>query len=71
MEGAEATDIELDADGYPDCLVGSEIDIELLIVDGDSLQGQAILRTESFDEDTCPVAPETCDIVMDIVAERQ
>jgi len=71
VAGAEATDVEFDADTYPGCLIDNSIDVSLTIVDADNLQGTAVLHTSGFTaEEGCPTAPETCDVTMDLLAAR-
>ena len=71
VTGAVNTDVELDADNYPGCLVDMNIDVELVIVDADTVQGTATLHTAGFDEGSCPVVEaDPCDITLDIQGAR-
>lgn len=69
VAGAEAKDVEFDAEGYPGCLVDNSIDVSLTIVDAANLQGTAVLHTSGFTaEEGCPDAPTTCDVTLDLIA---
>jgi hypothetical protein len=71
VTGAVNSDVELDADNYPGCLVDMNIDVELVIVDADTVQGTATLHTAGFDEGSCPVVEaDPCDITLDIQGAR-
>jgi hypothetical protein len=71
ITGADNTDVELDAEDYPGCLVNMSIDVSLTIVDNDNVQGTATLSTSSFDEEGCPdVSADPCTITLDIVGTR-
>ena len=71
ITGAVNSDVELDADAYPGCLVDMSIDVDLTIVDSDTVQGTATLDTSGFDEDSCPVVSgDPCTITLDITGTR-
>lgn len=71
VTGAQNTDVELDPDSYPGCLVDMNIDVDLVIVDADTVQGTATLHTAGFDEESCPVIDaDPCDITLDIQGTR-
>ncbi len=71
ISGAQNTDVELDADAYPGCLVNMSIDVDLTISSADEVSGTATLNTSSFDEASCPlVDADPCAITLDIVGTR-
>jgi hypothetical protein len=71
IRGALNTDVELDADAYPGCLVDMSIDVDLTISSADEVSGTATLNTSSFDEENCPlVDSDPCTITLDIVGTR-
>jgi hypothetical protein len=71
VTGAENTDVEIDPDNYPGCLVDMSIDVDLTIVSADELQGTAVLHTGSWDEGSCPtVSGDPCDITIDLTGTR-
>lgn len=71
ITGAPNTDVELDEDAYPGCLVDMAIDVDLTISSVDQVSGTATLRTSGFDEPNCPVVTsDPCTIILDILGER-
>lgn len=72
VTGAPNDQIALDAEQWPGCLVDMSIDVDLLIVSADEVQGTATLHTASFDEASCPaVQADPCDITLDLRGTRR
>jgi hypothetical protein len=69
--GAVQTGVELDAEAWPGCKVDSVIDIYLTITGENEVEGNAVLSTSSYDEDSCPAEEsDPCDILLDLTASR-
>lgn len=71
IRGAVNSNVELDEDAYPGCIVDMSIDVDLTISSNDEVSGTAVLNTSGFDEPNCPtVDSDPCDITLDIVGTR-
>jgi hypothetical protein len=71
VAGAQATGVEFDPDTYPGCTVDNSIDVDLTIVDADTLQGTAVLHTSNVTGDSCPIFDaDPCDVTLDVTAAR-
>jgi hypothetical protein len=71
VASAVQTGVEFDAENSPGCLVDMQIDVEIVLDDNDTVHGQAVMSTGSFDEDSCPVVDvDPCTIVLDFDGTR-
>ena len=72
MEGAEQTDVVMDASGdYPDCTVDMDITAEVVIDSEDTAHGSAVLSLADIPVDDCPaLLSDPCTITLDFTANR-
>ena len=71
VRGAEQTDVLLDEDQFGDCLVDSDIDIDLVTSGDDTLGGNAVMTTGNYRGDNCPpVTDPPCDLILALDASR-
>jgi hypothetical protein len=71
VRGAEQTDVLLDEDQFDDCLIDSDIDIDLVTSGDNALGGNAVLATGNFRGEHCPeVDADPCDIILTLDASR-
>lgn len=71
IRGALQTDILINEDLWADCLGDLSIDVDITVVDDDTLDGTATLTTENLVGDTCPPdVPDPCEIVLTLTGTR-
>jgi len=71
IRGAQQSGILINEDSWADCVGDLSIDVDITVVDADSVDGTAVLVTENLDGDSCPVIDsDPCEIVLTLVGTR-
>jgi hypothetical protein len=71
IRGAQQTGILINEDSWADCIGDLSIDVDITVVDDDTLDGTATLTTENLAGDTCPVIEsDPCEIVLTLTGTR-
>ena len=71
IRGAQQTGILINEDSWADCVGDLSIDVDITVVDADTVEGTATLVTENLTGDTCPVIDsDPCEIVLTLTGTR-
>lgn len=70
ITGAQQTGVLINEDLWADCEGDLSVDVDVTVVDGDTIDATATMRTVNVTGDTCPALTDPCDIVLTLSGTR-